>query len=114
MDLLENADTVDKNHWYYRHKYRAILRAILNKNVSHFKLADIRAGSAIFSLQLQERFPNNKYYAIDLNYSDNQLAKSSTNFVFSRELVPADIYLLNDVLEHIQNPLEILESIYHL
>lgn len=114
MDLLENTDSVDKNHWYYRHKYRAILGAILKNSESQFKLADIGAGSAIFSLQLQEMFPSNMFYAIDINYSDIQLANSTQNFVFSRELVPADVYLLNDVLEHIQNPSEILESIYDL
>lgn len=114
MDLLEDTDSIDKNHWYYRHKFRAILRAILNKNESQFKLADIGAGSAIFSLQLQEMFPSSMFYAIDINYSDIQLANSTQNFVFSRELVSADVYLLNDVLEHIQNPSEILDSIFDL
>lgn len=114
MDLLENTDSVDKNHWYYRHKYRAILRAILNHKGGRFKLADIGAGSAIFSLQLQEIFPSNEFYAIDINYSDIQLAESTKNFVFSRELVSADVYLLNDVLEHIQDPKELLESIFTL
>jgi hypothetical protein len=114
MDLLEDGNAIDRGHWYYRHKYLVIERAIELVNKKSFTLSDIGAGSAIFSQQVFEKYPDNKFYAIDINYSEEQLNCSSGNFTYTRDLVPADIYLLNDVLEHIENPRELLESIHEL
>jgi len=114
MDLLEDGNAIDRGHWYYRHKYLVIKRAIEQVNKNSFTLSDIGAGSAIFSQQVFEKYPDNKFYAIDINYSEEQLSCSSGNFTYTRVLVPADIYLLNDVLEHIENPRELLESIHKL
>jgi hypothetical protein len=114
MDLLEGGNAIDRRHWYYRHKYRVIKKAIEQVNKRIFTLSDIGAGSAIFSKQVFENYPDCRFYAIDINYSEEQLEYSSPNFIYTRNLVPADIYLLNDVLEHIENPINLLENIHEL
>ena len=114
MDLLEGGNTIDRGHWYYQHTYRVIKKAIERVNKKSFTLSDIGAGSAIFSQQVFENYPDSRFYAVDINYSEEQLGHSNANFTYTRDLMPADIYLLNDILEHIENPRGLLESIHKL
>jgi hypothetical protein len=114
MDLNENFDGDQIQHWYYWHKYKSIKKMILVQNQEDIILADIGSGTAPFSRQIKIDFPNVQIYAVDINYSSEDLKKSEENFNYVTELpsgVTPSIFLLNDVLEHIEDDLNFLSKI---
>ena len=104
MDLIENFEGDQMRHWYYLKKYKLIKKMILNYCQEDLIIADIGAGTAPFSRQIVIDFPKTRVYAVDINYSIEDLKKSDGNFNYVMELpstIKPNIFLLNDVLEHI-------------
>jgi hypothetical protein len=114
MDLLEEGLKDPISHWYYKHKYNEIMHKIL-KYKSEFKtLSDIGSGSAVFSNKLSQDFPNSNFHLVDINYTPEQISKSTSKMNYTKEIQPADIFLLTDVLEHIEEPKEFFQQICKL
>jgi len=114
MDLLEERLKDPISHWYYKHKYNEIMHKI-QKYKSEFKtLSDIGSGSAVFSIKLSQDFPNSNFHLVDINYTPEQISKSTSKMNYTKEIQPADIFLLTDVLEHIEEPKEFFKQICKL
>ena len=111
MDLIENNLINPISHWYYKYKYREIIEGIRTYRDDFKIVSDVGAGSAVFSKQLSIDFPEAIFNLIDINYSSKQLSNSSTRMKYSREIQPADVFLLNDVLEHIKLPKVFFEEV---
>lgn len=115
MDLLENNNSIDITHWYYWRKYKKLHDALHSLALKkHSVISDIGAGSAIFTLQLAKDFPDLVFWAVDINYSFELLPQTDLhNLHFSRDHIDADVFLLNDVLEHVKDPVAFLQNIVH-
>jgi 2-polyprenyl-3-methyl-5-hydroxy-6-metoxy-1,4-benzoquinol methylase len=112
VDLIEESNGLDVNHWYYRHKLYYIRRAIAKYKPEGKDLSDVGAGSAIFTRSLLSTFPSLNAIAVDINYSDFQLKeRASERLRFSKNFVKGEIILLNDVLEHIEAPKSFVDSL---
>ena len=113
MDLVEHGFEEPIEHWYYSYKFNAILKALDLKNSHSGRLIDVGAGSALFSREIACMFPELSVTAIDINYSDSDLLTSTTHFKLVRDIkgVTGEIYLMNDVLEHIYDDNTFLKSI---
>ena len=105
MDLIENQLSDPLNHWYYSHKfsliYSKIDRFLKDANV----LIDIGAGSALFSKKILEKNVHLKCIAVDTGYTETFTQDSSDRISYQREIFGevGDIYLLTDVLEHVED-----------
>jgi hypothetical protein len=113
LDLTE--DNLDNpiEHWYYSYKFSAILKALGSRHTLAVRLVDVGAGSALFSRELARRNPKLMVTAIDINYTESELLDHTENFKrtskFTDEI--GEIYLMNDVLEHIEDDRLFLKSI---
>jgi SAM-dependent methyltransferase len=111
MDLKET-DTLGVNvatHWYYRSKAEAMLRLIDNFTPS--KILDVGAGSGFFSRQLLSRSSAEEAWCVDTNYahdSDSVEFGKSIHFRRSVDSVSADLVLMMDVLEHVDDDVGLL------
>jgi 2-polyprenyl-3-methyl-5-hydroxy-6-metoxy-1,4-benzoquinol methylase len=112
MDLLENNDDINpETHWYYKEKFAHILNAINHVSPDFQTLCDVGAGTAPFSRQLAKIFPTRTFYAFDTNYDKSILNTTSHGLTYVSNLKSADVYLVNDVLEHLEKPQELLLEI---
>jgi 2-polyprenyl-3-methyl-5-hydroxy-6-metoxy-1,4-benzoquinol methylase len=112
MDLIENNHPIKpESHWYYQEKFRHIYQSLINHAPKFSILCDIGAGTAPFSKQLALIFPDKNFIAVDKYYSDVMIGKEIGGITHQRHVAPADVYLLTDVLEHIEKPKQILEEI---
>jgi SAM-dependent methyltransferase len=112
MDLIENNDDINPEiHWYYKEKFNHVVRAIKNVSPDFQTLCDVGAGTAPFSRQLAKLFPTRTFYALDRNYDRRILNTTSQGLTYVSNLKSADVYLLNDVLEHLEKPQELLLEI---
>lgn len=113
MDLIEHGLDEPLEHWYYSYKFDAILKALNLKISPSIRLIDVGAGSALFSRQIASKFPELSVTAIDINYSESDLLNSTKHFRFARDItgITGEIYLMNDVLEHIDDDNTFLKSI---
>lgn len=108
MDLLENNISDPINYWYYRHKFLFIKKFIDTPKT----VTDIGAGSALFSRELAKLYPMANFYAHDINYqNDVDIQEKNITFSNSSEYKLSDVYLLTDVLEHIENDSQFLSKI---
>jgi hypothetical protein len=112
MDLNESLSINPIDYWYYRYKYKHIYRAIEKYKPRLKSLADIGAGSAVFSKELVKSFPNLMVKAVDPNYTKTELDARSQGIEFSIQLNQddCDAFLFTDVLEHIENDESFLEE----
>jgi hypothetical protein len=112
MDLLEGNLADPINHWYYKHKFRAIQRLIGNEISTANVLLDVGAGSALFSLQLIKTCPKLNVIAVDTGYEFSKVvdAKNRITYLQNVQGIGAEIYLFNDVLEHVPNDIEMLSE----
>ena len=112
MDLIEGELKNPINHWYYSHKFKTI-HNLLCKDLPHAKcLVDVGAGSALFSREFLKSFEKLTCYAVDTGYALEQIESSTPRLHFS-QIQPdfsGDIYLLTDVLEHVDDPVLLLNS----
>jgi len=112
MDLIEGEIQKPLSHWYYAHKFAWINRLISKRLPESTHLIDVGAGSALFSLELSNKYENLSCTAIDTGYQGENLCKSSRNFTYlsSGSNISGDIYLFTDVLEHVENPIDLLKQ----
>jgi hypothetical protein len=82
---------------------------------------DVGSGDAFVAMHLSKTFTNFKIAAVDINYDEKFFSENETpNLFFSKSIhklkitQTIDAVLLMDVLEHIQNPDEILRDIKNM
>lgn len=111
MDLLENPDNIDITYWYYRRKFNLILRFFESAPFIE-SVCDVGAGRAIFSQELSKRRPETLFVASDINYTIDWLEKNDIpNLKYCHDYRKSKVVLLNDVLEHLESPVDFLGSI---
>jgi len=112
VDLIEGELEDPLSHWYYHHKFAWINKLISHRLPQCTHLVDVGAGSALFSLELSDRYKELFCTAIDSGYSEEKLSESSEkfNYLASASNTSGDIYLFTDVLEHVENPKDLLEE----
>lgn len=111
MDLIEGSKGIDINYWYYRRKFNLISN-FLNKLEDIISVCDVGAGQALFSIELSRRYPNTNFVATDIHYGNDWIDRRDfSNLRFQRDYFPSHIVLLNDVIEHVPNPVLFLSEI---
>ncbi|MBR8064628.1 methyltransferase domain-containing protein [Burkholderia ambifaria] len=111
MDLKEldvlGADVGD--HWYYASKARAIRRFLGSSDAS--RILDVGAGSGFFSKHLLERTRATEAWCVDTSYpddTDGEAAGKPVHFRRAVDRLDADLVLLMDVLEHVDDDVGLL------
>lgn len=97
------------HHWYYRSKAKAMTRLIATINPS--TILDVGAGSGFFSRYLLATSSAQEAWCVDISYSENSDAQEMgkpVHFRLSVEMVNADLVLLMDVLEHVEDDVGLL------
>lgn len=98
-------------HWYYRSKAKAIRRLL---SVRPFKaLLDVGSGSGFFARDLLMHTSIREATCVDINYSadtDTKVVNKPLSFRRSAERSQADLVLMIDVLEHIEDDASFLQS----
>ncbi|PAT43531.1 class I SAM-dependent methyltransferase [Vandammella animalimorsus] len=113
MDLKETdilGDSIDQ-HWYYRSKALAMKRLLDDKPCS--SILDVGAGSGFFSKQLLSSTNAKEAWCVDISYEnefDATEAGKPIHFRKSIDSVSADIVLLMDVLEHVDDDTGLLQE----
>lgn len=111
MDLKETDILGDKiaHHWYYRSKAKAISRLLAETKPS--TILDVGAGSGFFSRYLLGGSFAKEAWCVDISYggdSDASEAGKPIHFRRSVNTVDADLVLLMDVLEHVDDDIGLL------
>lgn len=107
-DILGN-DISD--HWYYSSKARAMTKMLDGLIVQ--AVLDVGAGSAFFSRYLLASTGASEAWCVDTSYSaeyDQPEGNKSIHFRRSIGSIDADLVLLMDVLEHVDDDIELLRS----
>ena len=113
MDLKE-ADILGESvsqHWYYRSKAAAVTRLLAGARFH--TVLDIGAGSGYFSRHLLYRSIAESAACVDTSYaSDSESRESDKPIVFRRSIgnIDADLVLLLDVLEHVDDDAALLRE----
>jgi 2-polyprenyl-3-methyl-5-hydroxy-6-metoxy-1,4-benzoquinol methylase len=112
MDLLEGNLVNPIKHWYYKHKFRVIHDLIRDEISTAKLLVDVGAGSALFSLELTKSSPKLEVIAVDTGYEHSKVVdvENRITYLQAGQGINADIYLFNDVLEHVPNDVEMLSE----
>lgn len=111
MDLIETNLTNPIVHWYYAHKFWFIKNSALWVG-THCRLADIGAGSALFSKELLKLNIVSEVVAVDTNYPVNLESElAGLEFVKETRYKGFTHFLLTDVLEHVEDDKKFLENI---
>ena len=112
MDLIENDIKDPINHWYYKHKFCFIKKAIDGKCDGDKTLIDVGAGSALFSKELLRIGAISSAVAVDTGYKEDSTDKEfDIKYQRDSDYRGFSIYLMTDVLEHIENDFSFLEMI---
>ncbi|RON00562.1 bifunctional 2-polyprenyl-6-hydroxyphenol methylase/3-demethylubiquinol 3-O-methyltransferase UbiG [Pseudomonas brassicacearum] len=113
MDLKETdilGSSIDQ-HWYYCSKAAATTRLLGNTPVK--RILDIGAGSGFFTHHLLTRTTATEAWCVDISYdadSDATIAGKPLYYRRSIDLVDADLVLLMDVLEHVDDDVGLLKD----
>jgi hypothetical protein len=108
-DILSNEDLLQ--HWYYKSKAKAMMQ-ILGKNRPS-TILDVGAGSGFFSRYLMDNTSAKDAWCIDTNYDndlDDYWNEKPIHYRQSIENIDADLVLLMDVLEHVDDDFGLLKS----
>jgi SAM-dependent methyltransferase len=113
MDIKELALVGDDpaQHWYYRSKAAALVRCLGGRRFS--RVLDVGAGSGFFSCVLLERAIVRSAICVDTGYAqdhDQTIAGKTLSFRRAIEGDRADLVLLMDVLEHVDDDDALLAS----
>jgi 2-polyprenyl-3-methyl-5-hydroxy-6-metoxy-1,4-benzoquinol methylase len=113
VDLKETdiLGTGISHHWYYRSKALAMARLLTKTSVS--TVLDVGAGSGFFSRYLLTHSPAQEAWCVDTSYSsDSDASEASKPIHFRRSIgeVDADLVLLMDVLEHVNDDVGLLRG----
>lgn len=98
-------------HWYYRSKAQAMARLIGREQPSI--ILDVGAGSGFFSSYLLETSPAREAWCVDTGYAGERDERRGTKPLHFRRAIdqcPAELVLLMDVLEHVDDDLGLLRS----
>lgn len=98
-------------HWYYRSKARAMLRML--KGTSANTLLDVGAGSGFFSHHLLTHTGTAQAWCVDISYpadSDASTAGKPVHYRRGVDALDADLVLLMDVLEHVDDDVGLLKA----
>ena len=111
MNLLENELSDPINHWYYRYKFM-VIKKFMDYNPQIRSVADIGAGSALFTKELLRNDMSLRVVAIDTDYKIEGLDANFPNLEYRRSenSLNADLYLFTDVIEHVENDLLFIRS----
>lgn len=105
--------------------YKQILNKIENKLNASITIFDIGCGDGYFLERLAEKLPNAQCFAIDTAFDDETIQKfkekyKTSNIKFYKSIkdtdlqnVKADIVLLLDVIEHIEDDISFLKSLHN-
>lgn len=109
MDLKELGNVNPETHWYYNFKAEILIRK--NKGIlgNPKVIVEIGAGSAFFLSKASVLFPEADCIAVDPYYDINNFPKYK-NLSYSLKIPnkQADLVMLIDVLEHVEDDLELL------
>ena len=111
MDLKETdilGDNISQ-HWYYRSKAKAMTKLLGKKQPS--TILDVGAGSGFFSRHLLSNSVAQEAWCVDISYEDDSDALEAgkpVHFRRSIEQIDADLVLLMDVLEHVDDDVGLL------
>ena len=98
-------------HWYYRHKANVLERCLRNRSCSN--ILDVGAGSGFFSRHLLQRGLARSALCVDPAYEeDHEDMQGGCPLTFRKsiERSSADLVLMMDVLEHVDNDTDMLAS----
>ena len=113
MDIkeAEQLKGSEGDHWYYRSKFKALQRLL--RGFSPRKVLDVGAGSGFFSRRLLADSSIDEAWCVDPNYlDDSDIAEDGKPIHFRRrvDVVDADLVLLMDVLEHVDDDAGLLRE----
>lgn len=113
MDLKETdiLGTDIDGHWYYKSKAKAMLSLIGASLPS--RVLDVGAGSGFFSRYFLAHSSVQKGWCVDISYdsdTDSYEEGKPLHFRRSIESVDADLVLLMDVLEHVDDDVQLLRE----
>jgi trans-aconitate methyltransferase len=100
-----------EQHWYYRSKAAALLR--MTSTLQSRRVLDVGAGSGFFSRKLLTGTEAQQALCIDPNYEkewDESVVGKPIHFRRSCDSTNADLLIMMDVLEHVQDDQELLDS----
>lgn len=111
MDLKETDILGDAiaDHWYYRSKAAAMMRLLRGKAPK--VILDVGAGSGFFSRHLLAHTDAAEAWCVDISYSadsDTVQGQKPVHYRRSLEDLAADLILLMDVLEHLDDDVGLL------
>lgn len=113
MDLKETdilGSSIDQ-HWYYASKAAATRRVLGNTPIRH--ILDVGAGSGFFSHHLLTHTGATEAWCVDISYdadSDASTAGKPVHYRRAIDTVDADLVLLMDVLEHVDDDVGLLKA----
>ena len=113
MDLKEQAILGDgvSRHWYYRSKAAALLHYV--SHLEPRRILDVGAGSGFFSKHLLRHTAAGEAICVDPNYpaeAEERIAGKPVLFRTRYSGADADLVLLMDVLEHVDDDLGLLRD----
>ena len=114
MDIKEANILGDKiiDHWYYKSKSKAILKFI--SRISPSIILDIGSGSGFFSKSILKNTSASSAFCVDINYQRNFNEEFLEKKIFFRKSlntsIQADLVILIDVLEHIEDDVGFLKE----
>ena len=100
-----------EGHWYYHSKARAMMRLLEGSTPS--KILDVGAGSGFFSRHLLKHSAAEEAWCVDISYDtdfDSYEAGKAVYFRRSIGSLKADLVLLMDVLEHVDDDVGLLKN----
>lgn len=116
MDIKEQdllGDAVSQ-HWYYKSKAAALSRCLEGRRYS--RILDVGAGSGFFSRHLLETTNAQEALCVDPHYDrewDDQVLGKPLRFRRMADDYAADVVLLMDVLEHVDDDVALLRQYTH-
>jgi SAM-dependent methyltransferase len=113
MDLkeVEKLEGNIDSHWYYQSKARALVQILHGK--TFLKVLDVGAGSGFFSKFLLKHSLAVEAHCIDIGYVCDSMSQiSGKNVYFKKSInhIDANLVLLMDVLEHVDNDVDLLKE----
>ncbi|WP_342322819.1 class I SAM-dependent methyltransferase [Kosakonia sp. BYX6] len=113
MDLKETEILGDdvNTHWYYLSKAKALTKLL--GNFTPKKIMDIGAGSGYFSKLLLNETTASEAWCVDISYEREETANEHgkpIHFVRGIDETDADLVLLMDVLEHVDDDVGLLKE----